>query len=770
MDRSVGPYKLGDSLGALPFGELVTATHAARSEPLAVLLLEDRLAKDYRFRGLVRLEVARAGSVRHPSIARAIEVGVHDDAPYVVVERPAEARTLARALSDADPPSREDALTLIRHLAEALDAAHSRRIVHGILDPTSILVTPGGGAALVGVALIGAVEEAGQLAVVAERADAAFTAPEQRTGRRAVASADGYALGVLAGELIRAQSSSDGPAEAVTRVLARQGEADPSARFSTCTAFATALAEAMSPLEATSPVAPAAPEQTEIGITSTTLAPLAARPTVRPMATPVGPLQAATVPPPSEPATSSEAPASARPMPGLPTGQHPPGSTAAEITEIPLTPAMADTLRPPPQRDLIGDAIRLVADRVPAIDDLLDRHAPDGTIGPVPLGIAAPGVLALLLILAGQAWLAAMLVVIAGVLYGLPRLGTALTASERANPRVVRVTGIVRLRRTPDLIGVGSPELVLGDGVSLNLWGIEYETLALFGQPIVIQRPAEVSAGVVDVVVAHDLPGATVTYLAPNLTLLDVRASDGTVLYRREPYRGEPGDRLGTPSDTPMARPDLRGNPEGPGQIGAATNSEHIVLPMPLAARSSIRTAANSEALKAGTMVVGVLIALVVFPRVVGELGFFLFLAFLALGIKGSPTVSRGISLWNARALTTMIRVVGPVVVTEHLVGSAHRYYVHLADGARIKVDGDAHRALAYAGEGRLTEARYLGSVRGRVGSEERLVSQHRIPDATATYTPGAALLLEVLDTSGGTIYREPVLNAGDLGSAGPPA
>src|SRR5262245_26813037 len=130
MTRTVGPYELGDVLSTLPFGELVAATHAARSEPLAVLLLDHRLASDHRFRGLLRLEIARAGGVRHPAIARAIEIGEHGGALYLVFERPAASRTLASAIVEGDLPSREEAVVLIRRLAEALDAAHGRRLVH----------------------------------------------------------------------------------------------------------------------------------------------------------------------------------------------------------------------------------------------------------------------------------------------------------------------------------------------------------------------------------------------------------------------------------------------------------------------------------------------------------------------------------------------------------------------------------------------------------------------------------------------------------------
>src|SRR5262245_24258184 len=124
MESRIGPYELGDAIGTTPFGELVAAKHPARSESLAVLVLDDRLASDHRFRGLLRLEVARAGGVRHPALARTIEVGEQSGKPYLVVERPGDARSLAQAFADGDAPSVQQAIDLIRGLAEGLDAAY----------------------------------------------------------------------------------------------------------------------------------------------------------------------------------------------------------------------------------------------------------------------------------------------------------------------------------------------------------------------------------------------------------------------------------------------------------------------------------------------------------------------------------------------------------------------------------------------------------------------------------------------------------------------
>ena len=257
MNATVGPYTLGDSLGMLPFGELVEAAHTARSEPLAALLLDERLAKDTRFRGLLRLESARAGGLRHPALARTIEIVQAGDALAMVFERPPVCLTLAYGLEAGGPLTAEDVVRTVRQLAEGLDAAHARRLVHGAIDPSCVLVGADGAVKLAGIGVLAAAEDAGLADVVIERHGTAFVAPEQRSGPRIVASADAYALGVLAATLIREHIDSPTPTAGLAAVLDRQTCDDPSARYPTCAAFASALAEAIAP--STAPAAPAGP-------------------------------------------------------------------------------------------------------------------------------------------------------------------------------------------------------------------------------------------------------------------------------------------------------------------------------------------------------------------------------------------------------------------------------------------------------------------------------------------------------------------------------
>ena len=119
----------------------------------------------------------------------------------------------------------------------------------------------------------------------------------------------------------------------------------------------------------------------------------------------------------------------------------------AIITTIEPTPAMRAVLTTQGYNDPIGDVIEWGASRLPAIDEILDRYCPNGKIGRVPLGIAAAGALTLILLLAGQPWPATVLTMVVVVLYGMPRIGAALSASERARFQANHATGIAHIRR-----------------------------------------------------------------------------------------------------------------------------------------------------------------------------------------------------------------------------------------------------------------------------------------------------------------------------------
>ena len=65
---------------------------------------------------------------------------------------------------------------------------------------------------------------------------------------------------------------------------------------------------------------------------------------------------------------------------------------AVSVTSVELTPAMLELLKRQERQDPLGDAVRWAASRAPAVEALLDKYCPNGKVGPLPLGVAAAGV------------------------------------------------------------------------------------------------------------------------------------------------------------------------------------------------------------------------------------------------------------------------------------------------------------------------------------------------------------------------------------------
>ena len=209
-----------------------------------------------------------------------------------------------------------------------------------------------------------------------------------------------------------------------------------------------------------------------------------------------------------------------------------------------------------------------------------------------------------------------------------------------------------------------------------------------------------------------------------------------------------------TPLDRPAAVP-LAGGPA-------------TVLPIPPAARQAIRRASTTAAWQAGAILGAALIGLWALSQFSGFFGFVLVIVAVAIIVGGGgERLARALQLWGARQATSIARVVGPAVLSHHTQKKSHRYRLHLDDGTSLKIDAATHGGLAREGEA-IVEHDGWGFDSDGYSSEGYLRSEHRLPSVTVTYEPTVPHLLEIVDSSGATLYRDPALREGDLGRAEP--
>ena len=124
-------------------GVVYLAEHERLKRKVALKVLAPELADDERFRDRFIRESELAASLDEPNVLPVYDAGEHDGNLFIAMRY--VAGTDLRGLIDESPLALEDALTVVDGVARALDAAHSRGLVHRDIKPGNILVVRSNG-------------------------------------------------------------------------------------------------------------------------------------------------------------------------------------------------------------------------------------------------------------------------------------------------------------------------------------------------------------------------------------------------------------------------------------------------------------------------------------------------------------------------------------------------------------------------------------------------------------------------------------------------
>ncbi len=193
-------YRVEELVGRGGMSAVYRATDLRLKRQVALKLLSPDLARDERFRRRFLAESEIAASLEHPHILPVHSAGEAKERLYIAM-RYVEEGDLKHLLRREAPLTPERSLELLGEVADALDAAHERGLVHRDVKPSNILVSVQAGKehsylADFGLTLHTSDHPTGNAtAQIVGTVD--YIAPEQIAGDDVDARADVYALGCV---------------------------------------------------------------------------------------------------------------------------------------------------------------------------------------------------------------------------------------------------------------------------------------------------------------------------------------------------------------------------------------------------------------------------------------------------------------------------------------------------------------------------------------------------------------------------------------------
>jgi eukaryotic-like serine/threonine-protein kinase len=210
--QKIPGYKILGKLGAGAMATVFKARQISLDRTVAIKVLPRKFTSSAQFIERFYAEGRAAAQLNHPNIVQAFDVGKAGDYHYFVMEY-VDGRTVYDDIVKHKRYSEAEAIDIITQMAEALQHAHERGLIHRDVKPKNIMMNKDGVAKLADMGLARAVSDKEAAEAEAGKAFGTpyYISPEQIRGEMDIGPpADIYSLGATLYHMVTGNVPFDG--------------------------------------------------------------------------------------------------------------------------------------------------------------------------------------------------------------------------------------------------------------------------------------------------------------------------------------------------------------------------------------------------------------------------------------------------------------------------------------------------------------------------------------------------------------------------------
>src|SRR5215218_8611014 len=202
-------YRLVRPLGSGGMADVFLAHDSILDRNVALKVMSTRYASDDEFVERFKREAQSAAALSHPNIVSIFDRGASEDGTYYIAMEYLPGGTLKdRIMHKGALPARTAAAVALQ-IAEALQAAHERGVIHRDIKPHNILITESGDVKVTDFGIARAASSSTMTRTGSILGTAHYISPEQAMGEHVGPASDLYSLGVVLYEMLTGELPYD---------------------------------------------------------------------------------------------------------------------------------------------------------------------------------------------------------------------------------------------------------------------------------------------------------------------------------------------------------------------------------------------------------------------------------------------------------------------------------------------------------------------------------------------------------------------------------